>query len=122
MVVGLLQFHYHASSANLNKVLATVNCCWQASRSAFKQVCVACDDNGGKPTHLEALHALKAKIMREHMCDGHAHHPRAVERREELNCESENMMNLLLLQDQKMLSIDWAFTNEWQKCIGRQLE
>lgn len=47
---------------------------------------VACDLDK-KPTHLEALHALKTKIEREHMCEGHQHDHRAVERRKQIGQE-----------------------------------
>lgn len=81
IVVGAVQFHFSDMSANLNKVIATVSCCWQPSRASFKQVAVCCDNTGSKPSHLEALRALHAKLVAEHACDGHMHHPLAVARR-----------------------------------------
>lgn len=71
------------SPANDDKVKATVWCCWDASRQSFKQVVVSCDDSL-KRTHLEALKALRLKLSEEHGCEGHKQHPRAVERRQQM--------------------------------------
>jgi hypothetical protein len=83
-VTGTVGIHVSGDGkANANKVLATVTCCWQTSRRAFKQVAVHCDDED-KPTHLEALHALHDKLLTEHGATGHPIHPKAAERREAL--------------------------------------
>ena len=42
--------------------------------SQFKRVMVACDEKE-KPTHLEALRALRAKLVSEHMCATHCFPP-----------------------------------------------
>jgi hypothetical protein len=80
-VKGSVDFFYSDAGANLNKVQATVWCCWAGS--TFKRVMVACDEKD-KPTHLEALRVLRAKLAAEHMGAGHEPHARAVERRREL--------------------------------------
>ena len=88
VVKGSVDFFYSKESANLNKVQATVWCCWAAARRSFKQVVVACDDKT-RPTHLEALHELRAKLVTEHMCAGHVPNERAVERRRVLEARGE---------------------------------
>ena len=74
-VKGEVQFHCSEGSANSNKVLATVWCCWEPSRRSFKQVAVACD-NKDMPTHLQALHALRADLVRKHGALDHVHDER----------------------------------------------
>lgn len=66
---------------NDNKCWANLLCCWSPSMRTFKSIAVACDERS-KPTHLEALRELHAKIVSEHCSEDHTHHPRAVERRE----------------------------------------
>ena len=78
VVNGAVSFFYHNDITNLNKVQALVGCCWASGR--LKRVMVNCDETGLKPTHLEALRELRAKIMKEHMHEGHVHHPKAVQR------------------------------------------
>ena len=78
VVIGAVSFFYHDVVTNLNKVEALVGCCWANGR--LKRVKVNCDETGLKPTHLEALRGLRMKIMEEHMCEGHVHHHKAVER------------------------------------------
>ena len=88
VVKGSVDFFYSDTSANLNKVQASVWCCWAPARRTFKQVLVACDEKE-KPTHLEALRALRAKLVSEHMCATHEPHERAVARRRELEASGE---------------------------------
>ena len=78
VVIGAVSFFYHDVVTNLNKVQALVGCCWSSGQ--LKRVKVNCDETGLKPTHLEALRGLRMKIMEEHMCEDHVHHPKAVER------------------------------------------
>jgi len=78
VVIGAVSFFYHDVVTNLNKVQALVGCCWASGQ--LKRVKVNCDETGLKPTHLEALRGLRMKIMEEHMCEDHVHHPKAVER------------------------------------------
>ena len=78
VVIGAVSFFYDDDVTNLNKVEALVGCCWASGR--LKRVKVNCDETGLKPTHLEALRELRAKIMKEHMHEGHVHHPKAVQR------------------------------------------
>ena len=47
---------------NNNKVWATVNCCWMPARRSFKQIHDQCTKDGKKPSHLEALIALREKL------------------------------------------------------------
>ena len=77
-VVKSVSFIYSDVSFNLNKVQATVWCCWDGARRSFKQVPVACHETE-RPTHLEALVALRAKLEREHACAGHQWADRAVQ-------------------------------------------
>ena len=56
----------YGEEPNDNKVQVSVNCCWQQSRRSFKQVHEQCTQDGKKPTHLEALRGLRAKL------EGHA--------------------------------------------------
>lgn len=72
VVKGTVGFIYSDKSANLNKVQATVWCCWDSAKRSFKQVVVACDEKD-KPTHLEALRTLHAKLVAEHMGATHEH-------------------------------------------------
>jgi len=69
--------------ANNAKVLATVWCCWQPSRSSFKQVAVNLHLEL-RPTHLEALQELHQKLLRDHGGATHEPHAQAVIRRAEL--------------------------------------
>jgi len=85
---GSVNFVASDESANLNKVHVTVLCCWEQSRRAFKQLTMSCD-NKGKPTHLDALRALRAKVEAEHGAPNHVGDSKAHERRLEL--ERENM-------------------------------
>jgi hypothetical protein len=73
---------------NDNKVQATVWCCWEKSRRSFKQVKVACDDTS-KPTHLEALQALRKKLLEEHGASDHPIDSRAAERRAALEADGD---------------------------------
>ena len=81
-VVKSVELFFHDATPNLNKVEATLWCCWSSGRP--KRVQVACDKSGEKPTHLEAMRALHAKINKEHMHSGHQHDQRAIAKREEL--------------------------------------
>ena len=72
-------FNY-GDAANLCKVLGTVWCCWQSSRASFKQVAVACHLEQ-RPTHLEALRELHAKLLREHSSASHEPDAKATARR-----------------------------------------
>ena len=72
-------FNY-GDTANLCKVLGTVWCCWQSSRASFKQVAVACHLEQ-RPTHLEALRELHAKLLREHSSASHEPDAKATARR-----------------------------------------
>ena len=74
-------FSYH-DTANLSKVVATVWCCWESSRSSFKQVKVGLHLEH-RPTYLEALRELHAKLIREHGGALHEHDLRAVTQRAE---------------------------------------
>ena len=78
VVVGRVSFHYDDDVTNLNKVFVTVGCCWSSSR--LLRVYDNCDESGEKPSHLEALRGLRAKITEKHMCAGHQHHPKAAAR------------------------------------------
>jgi hypothetical protein len=60
VVIGAVSFFYHNDVTNLNKVQALVGCCWASGQ--LKHVKVNCDETGLKPTHLEALRELRAKI------------------------------------------------------------
>lgn len=77
----------HVVKANLNKVRATVTCCWE-SGNCFKRVTVACDEKE-KPTHLEALMALRAKLIKEHGTAEHVPDPRAVLRLQTLEAQGD---------------------------------
>ena len=83
-VVKSVSFIYSDKSHNLNKVQATLWCCWDGARRSFKQVLVACHEKE-RPTHFEALRKLHQTIREDHMCADHVHDPRAVARRTELN-------------------------------------
>lgn len=72
---------------NLNKIQATLWCCWDSSGSRFKRVIESCDKTGKKPTHLEAALALHTSLVKKHGCNGHVFDPRAVARREQLTRE-----------------------------------
>ena len=82
VVKGDIYFSY-GDRANDNKAWANLWCCWAPAQRTFKPVAVACHEKE-RPTHLEALRALGAKIRNEHMCAGHVHAERAVQRRAEL--------------------------------------
>jgi hypothetical protein len=82
-VIGSVGYVISNSTTNGNKVQATVSCCWEKSTRSFKQIKVACDDTM-KPTHLEALRALRQKLIEDHGGSGHPVDPRAAERREAL--------------------------------------
>ena len=69
--------------SNDSKVMASVWCCWAQARRTFKQV-VAALRLEERPTHLEALRELRAKLVREHGGDNHIHDSKAVARRREL--------------------------------------
>ena len=75
-VVKSVELFFDDDDTNLNKVEATLWCCWSTNR--LKRVKVACDKSGNKPTHLEAMRALHASIEKDHMCADHQHNPRAV--------------------------------------------
>lgn len=81
-VVKSVELFFHDADPNLNKVEATLWCCWSSGR--LKRVKMACDKSGEKPTHLEAMRALHTKINKEHMCGDHQPDPRAVKKRVEL--------------------------------------
>jgi hypothetical protein len=81
-------FHY-GSTHNESKVLATLWCCWAASRRSFKQVAVHCHLTE-RPTHLEALQELREKLIREHGGDDHQPDAKAVERRQELQAVADS--------------------------------
>jgi hypothetical protein len=68
--------------ANDNQVQVAVWCCWQSGQ--FKRVSCKCDESGAKPTHLEALRALRQKLIDEHGASDHPVHERAKARRAEL--------------------------------------
>mmetsp|Transcript_16169 Transcript_16169/g.40727 ORF Transcript_16169/g.40727 Transcript_16169/m.40727 type:complete len:875 (-) Transcript_16169:94-2718(-) len=70
------------------KVHVTVWCCWEKSRRAFKQVMISCD-NDAKPTHLDALRALRAKVEAEHCSPTHEGDPKAQERHLEIQRSSD---------------------------------
>jgi hypothetical protein len=79
-VTGQVGFIISDGKANDNKVQATVTCCWGSGQ--FKRVMVSCDqDPEGKPTHLEALRALRKKLVDDHGASDHPIHPRAAARR-----------------------------------------
>jgi hypothetical protein len=69
-VIGTVDFMY-GTTANQNRVKATVNCCWEAG-STFKRVPMACDEKD-RPTHLEALVALRLKLIKDHGGTDHKH-------------------------------------------------
>ena len=73
-------FHY-GETANLCKVFGTVWCCWDNGSRRLKKVCVSCDLDQ-KPTHLEALHVLREKLVREHGAPDHPQHPKALASRQ----------------------------------------
>lgn len=79
--VKSVAFHY-GDTANLNKVIATVWCCWQPSRQSFMQVPMACHVEL-RPTFLEVTRALREKLLLEHGAADHEHDHRAVQRRAE---------------------------------------
>ena len=83
-VKGAIAFHVSDGSANKNKVLATVWCCWEPSRRTFKQIAECCNETGEKPTHLEALRALRAKLIDTHGRADHEPNARAVDHRADL--------------------------------------
>ena len=89
--VRCVSFTY-GETANANKVLATVSCCWEMSRQSFKQIPMACHQEE-RPTPLEALRALREKLIREHGGNDHVHHPKAVARRAELEQETQPASN-----------------------------
>ena len=83
--VSKVDFFCDEHSQNLNKVIATVWCCWDSSSRSFKRVFENCDQSGKKPTHLEAARALRTKLLDStHARTGHVFDHRAVTRREEL--------------------------------------
>ena len=83
--VKQVDFFCDAHSQNLNKVMATVWCCWDPSRRSFTRVFENCDQSGKKPTHLEAARALHSKLIdSKHARSDHVFDQRAVNRREEL--------------------------------------
>jgi len=79
-VKGEVCFVNSNASANNNKVKATLWCCWDSNRRSFKQECVACDERS-RPTQLEALRVLHAKLVEKHGKDDHVADERAVRRR-----------------------------------------
>uniref|UniRef100_A0A6T7HW18 Uncharacterized protein n=1 Tax=Coccolithus braarudii TaxID=221442 RepID=A0A6T7HW18_9EUKA len=85
-VLGKVRFDYSDASANLNKVEVVVSCCWASSR--LKRGKVACDETT-KSTQLEALRALRLKLVDEHGRADHVHDPRAVARRAEVERDNE---------------------------------
>ena len=83
--VSKVDFFCDEHTQNLNKVIATVWCCWDSSSRSFKRVFENCDQSGKKPTHLEAARALRTKLLDStHARTGHVFDHRAVTRREEL--------------------------------------
>jgi hypothetical protein len=88
-VKGEVVFAVSDAKTNENKVSATVTCCWAGGR--FKRVFVHCDQEpGGKTTHLEALRALRQKLIDEHGGTDHPVHPKAAERRAALAREGSS--------------------------------
>lgn len=85
-VVKRLDFFYDDADQNLNKVEATLWCCWGGSQ--FKRVKEACD-KGAKLTHLEAASVLRNKIIEKHACAGHVFDHRAVSRRAAIEADAE---------------------------------
>ena len=77
-VKGEVAFQMSEVKANLNKVVATVCCCWEPCRTGLKQIKDSCDETGKKPTHLEAQRALRQKLVQEHGGPDHTHNERAV--------------------------------------------
>ena len=56
--------YYFDEAVNLNKVEATLWCCWASGQ--FKRVKEACDEKrGSKPTHVEAARVLLGRITKE---------------------------------------------------------
>jgi hypothetical protein len=88
-VKGEVAFHQSDISANRNKVLATVWCCWEPARSALKQIAECCNESGERPTHLEALRALREKLLKNHGCANHVVHERAAGYRKDFECNSQ---------------------------------
>ena len=86
--------------ANNAKVLATVWCCWQPSRSSFKQVAVNLHLEL-RPTHLEALQELHQKLLRDHGGATHEPHAQAVIRRAELQQGGNGYEKSLVLARKK---------------------
>ena len=86
-VVKRLDFFCDDNNQNLNKVEATLWCCWAGGR--LKRIKESCDMTGAKPTHLEAARALRAAIIDKHACAGHVFDHRAVARRAALEAETE---------------------------------
>ena len=83
--ISKVDFFCDEHTQNLNKVIATVWCCWDSSSRSFKRVFENCDQSGKKPTHLEAARALRTKLIDStHARTGHVFDHRAVTRREEL--------------------------------------
>ena len=82
VVKGKVKFYY-GENPNDNKVEASVWCCWDGGNRTFRRVKEQCDKIGTKPTHLEALRALRVKILSEHACVGHVPHPRGDAARDE---------------------------------------
>ena len=78
-------------TANLTKVKVTVWCCWEASRSAFKQLHEACTEDDRKPSLLEAARVMRANLEK-HTSASHKHDPRAIARREVLAHDPEAAM------------------------------
>ena len=85
-VTGTVAFVF-GEKANLNKVKAAVTCCWEAGHG-FERVMMSCDESGARPTHLEALVALRLKLIKDHGGALHKHDERAVARRAALERES----------------------------------
>ena len=85
-VVKRLDFFYDDADQNLNKVEATLWCCWGGSQ--FKRIKEACD-KGAKLTHLEAANVLRNNIIEKHACAGHVFNPRAVSRRAAIEADAE---------------------------------
>jgi hypothetical protein len=81
--VQKVEFFCDDHDQNLNKVLATLWCCWDSSGSRFKRVFEACDKTGKKPSHLEAARALHANLVKKHGRADHVFDHRAVTRREQ---------------------------------------
>jgi len=85
-VKGEVAFIISDKAANANKVQASVWCCWDGGNQSFKRVIISCDEKV-KLTHLEALRALRVKLVNEHGQSDHPVHSKAAERRAELRPE-----------------------------------